>query len=324
MDPALSEDDKIANVIHQSILKLEDYIYENLSREHKTAGCTACMAFLNTETDILYLANIGDSRAFIFQGDSPIFINREHKPASDQEKTRVQTDGGYIISGRVNGCLAVTRALGDFNFKAKRSFNGKPNNRNEMNMVSPTPDITSINLKELMEDKVEGEVPCIEDEAKLIYAASDTINDTSIDDLGSDLDNQPKSLRVVPMESLKRPNSTFFAANDRVSVSPSSRSSTGSNISQGRKKNPSFTSNKKVPADPIYMIIACDGVWDVIQPIYLLKHINHFFSPSMIQKHIQHKRTLHDAIKLCSQTIVHQAYRNFSQDNITALVVKLT
>ena len=40
-----------------------------------------------------------------------------HKPSNEPEKERIQNAGGSVMIQRVNGSLAVSRALGDFEYK---------------------------------------------------------------------------------------------------------------------------------------------------------------------------------------------------------------
>ena len=46
-----------------------------------------------------------------------IFYTEDHKPFNPREKERIQNAGGSVTLQRVNGSLAVSRALGDFDFK---------------------------------------------------------------------------------------------------------------------------------------------------------------------------------------------------------------
>ena len=41
----------------------------------------------------------------------------DHKPANPPEMERIQNAGGSVLIQRVNGSLAVSRALGDFEYK---------------------------------------------------------------------------------------------------------------------------------------------------------------------------------------------------------------
>lgn len=44
-------------------------------------------------------------------------MSYDHKPQNDQEKARICAAGGFVDFGRVNGNLALSRAIGDFEFK---------------------------------------------------------------------------------------------------------------------------------------------------------------------------------------------------------------
>ncbi|KAK9499107.1 hypothetical protein O3M35_003615 [Rhynocoris fuscipes] len=47
----------------------------------------------------------------------PSFTTRDHIPILPSEKERIQNAGGIIMIERVNGSLAVSRALGDYEYK---------------------------------------------------------------------------------------------------------------------------------------------------------------------------------------------------------------
>lgn len=66
---------------------------------------------------ILYTANVGDSRIVLNRGGKPVRLSYEHKGSDENETKRIHSSGGMILGGRVNGVLAVTRALGDVYLK---------------------------------------------------------------------------------------------------------------------------------------------------------------------------------------------------------------
>ncbi len=64
--------------------------------------------------DRIWLANAGDSRAIMCRKGRAVQISRDHKSDSLDEKKRIQSLHGYITeNARVNGVLALSRALGD-------------------------------------------------------------------------------------------------------------------------------------------------------------------------------------------------------------------
>ncbi|CCW64252.1 unnamed protein product [Phytomonas sp. EM1] len=69
---------------------------------------------------MLYVACLGDARAVLYDGHTTIAMSEDHKPANPKESRRIARCGGFVRFGRVCGILAVSRALGDFEFKMQR------------------------------------------------------------------------------------------------------------------------------------------------------------------------------------------------------------
>uniref|UniRef100_A0A672QXH7 Protein phosphatase, Mg2+/Mn2+ dependent, 1Na (putative) n=1 Tax=Sinocyclocheilus grahami TaxID=75366 RepID=A0A672QXH7_SINGR len=65
----------------------------------------------------IYFINCGDSRTFLCRDGQVVFHTEDHKPINPREKERIQNAGGSVTLQRINGSLAVSRALGDFDFK---------------------------------------------------------------------------------------------------------------------------------------------------------------------------------------------------------------
>ncbi len=120
------------------------------------SGTTAVVAVLRREEVVVF--NVGDSRAYLVQqrlpsnaevaaelrlraeqaaqlaadggtdagGAAPILpagmtvtaLSSDHRTTRDDECRRIIAAGGFVVNGRVNGKLSVTRALGDFELKA--------------------------------------------------------------------------------------------------------------------------------------------------------------------------------------------------------------
>lgn len=101
-------------------LRLTHNLDPSFEQDH--SGCTAVAALL-TRNNVLYVSNAGDSRAVISTRDGKaIPLSQDHKPKQAKEATRIQNAGGFVENGRVNGSLALSRALGDFNFKANHGL----------------------------------------------------------------------------------------------------------------------------------------------------------------------------------------------------------
>ena len=75
-----------------------------------------------TPTEI-YVANAGDSRAVIGlkKGDKyeALAMSEDHKPDNEGEKKRIEEAGGFVEDNRVRGILALSRSIGDLEYKVK-------------------------------------------------------------------------------------------------------------------------------------------------------------------------------------------------------------
>lgn len=66
-----------------------------------------------TRQRVLYTANVGDARIVLARNGKALRLSYDHKGNDENEGKRVSKAGGLILNNRVNGVLAVTRALGD-------------------------------------------------------------------------------------------------------------------------------------------------------------------------------------------------------------------
>ncbi|SPO03041.1 uncharacterized protein DNG_05722 [Cephalotrichum gorgonifer] len=66
-----------------------------------------------TRSRVLYTANVGDARIILCRSGKALRLSYDHKGSDENEGRRIANAGGLILNNRVNGVLAVTRALGD-------------------------------------------------------------------------------------------------------------------------------------------------------------------------------------------------------------------
>ena len=101
---------------------------KNLAKQgalyYRDSGSTATVAFITPKQCVL--AFVGDSPAFILDPDTGKILHKIHKhePSVPSEQRRIVANGGEVTNeegdtARVNGCLAVSRAFGDFSLKFK-------------------------------------------------------------------------------------------------------------------------------------------------------------------------------------------------------------
>jgi serine/threonine protein phosphatase PrpC len=84
---------------------------------YKKAGSTASVVYI--KDTIAYFAHVGDSRALLEACGMVAFATEDHKPLRCDEKERIENAGGVISFGRVDGKLAVSRAIGDHRYDKK-------------------------------------------------------------------------------------------------------------------------------------------------------------------------------------------------------------
>ena len=82
------------------------------------AGCTA--NFVLIKDGVLYCSNTGDSRCVLSRDGEAIDMSNDHKPNQEREIQRIENAGGFVRYDRVLGSLAVSRSLGDFQYKTKK------------------------------------------------------------------------------------------------------------------------------------------------------------------------------------------------------------
>jgi len=99
-----------------------------------SAGCTSVVAVV--KDGVLYVANAGDSRAVLSRAGGAVQeMSQDHKPTNEGEKARIIAAGGFVADGRVKGSLALSRAIGDLEFKQAAGLGP------EAQMVTAMPDV---------------------------------------------------------------------------------------------------------------------------------------------------------------------------------------
>ncbi|KAI9026571.1 phosphatase 2C-like domain-containing protein [Phycomyces nitens] len=105
-----------AEAMRDAFLGIDRELSEDNSYAGDPSGCTAVTALVTPEKKII-VANAGDSRAIISVNGKSKALSYDHKPVDRLESQRIIAAGGFVEFGRVNGNLALSRAIGDFEFK---------------------------------------------------------------------------------------------------------------------------------------------------------------------------------------------------------------
>ncbi|WZH43812.1 phosphatase 2C-like domain-containing protein [Fusarium acuminatum] len=151
-----------AQGLKDGFLATDRAILNDPKYEEEVSGCTACVgliagnklyvvsspATLISHAASLFrkhyrgrrTANAGDSRGVLGIKGRAKPLSQDHKPQLENEKNRITAAGGFVDFGRVNGNLALSRAIGDFEFK--KSAELSPENQ----IVTAYPDVEQHDL----------------------------------------------------------------------------------------------------------------------------------------------------------------------------------
>ncbi|KAL4402689.1 Protein phosphatase 2C 2 [Malassezia pachydermatis] len=112
--------------LRRAFLKTDEDLRQDPVYANDTSGCTAVAALLVPEAErkgpTIYVANAGDSRSVLSVGGEAKAMSYDHKPGNPDEHSRILNAGGFVEFDRVNGNLALSRAIGDFEFKQNSSL----------------------------------------------------------------------------------------------------------------------------------------------------------------------------------------------------------
>jgi len=124
--------EQIKAALRESFLKYDKQMQTvpNIS----TSGCTATGVLVTPKH--FFMMNIGDSRSVVCRKNAFFFATEDHKPTHYSERMRIEKAGGHVSQNRVNGQLAVSRALGDFEMKRNNACD------QISQLVSPEADVT--------------------------------------------------------------------------------------------------------------------------------------------------------------------------------------
>ncbi|KAK4824970.1 hypothetical protein QYF61_021757 [Mycteria americana] len=130
--------ENVKSGIRTGFLKIDEYMrnFSDLRNGMDRSGSTAVGVMISPEH--VYFINCGDSRAVLYRNGQVCFSTQDHKPCNPREKERIQNAGGSVMIQRVNGSLAVSRALGDYDYKC---VDGKGPTEQ---LVSPEPEVCEI------------------------------------------------------------------------------------------------------------------------------------------------------------------------------------
>ncbi|XP_042898733.1 probable protein phosphatase 2C T23F11.1 [Parasteatoda tepidariorum] len=132
---------EIVEAIKSSFLEVDSDMLKDENMRDELAGTTAVIVLIKNGK--IYCGNVGDSRAVASVAGSVQQLSFDHKPSNEGETKRIVAAGGWVEFNRVNGNLALSRALGDFVFKKNEKKSA------EEQIVTAYPDVV---VKDLTQD----------------------------------------------------------------------------------------------------------------------------------------------------------------------------
>ncbi|XP_044131488.1 protein phosphatase 1F [Bufo gargarizans] len=107
-----------ARALKEAFQRTDAMFLKRARRQRLRSGTTGVCALL--EGDRLHVAWLGDSQALLVRQGNPVTLMEPHKPEREDERKRIESLGGCVTfmgCWRVNGTLAVSRAIGDIDQK---------------------------------------------------------------------------------------------------------------------------------------------------------------------------------------------------------------
>ncbi|PXF48024.1 Protein phosphatase 2C-like [Gracilariopsis chorda] len=118
------------------------------------AGSTLCAVL--RMGPLLYCANVGDSRAVVVSATRVRPLSQDHHCDAPAERARIESAGGYVLGGMLNGYISMSRSIGDDDLKAHRNITpfpqppGAPNTAKRQyaqHLLTAEPDVTCTSVE---------------------------------------------------------------------------------------------------------------------------------------------------------------------------------
>ena len=113
--PAYRDKD-YAGALSSAFVAIDKHLVSHPTYRLDRSGCTA-NAIILTPDGYIHCANAGDSRCVMCRDGAAYPLSQDHKPHLPIEFQRIQQAKHFVWNRRVDGILALSRAIGDFQFK---------------------------------------------------------------------------------------------------------------------------------------------------------------------------------------------------------------
>ncbi|MCQ2817156.1 MAG: protein phosphatase 2C domain-containing protein [archaeon] len=118
----LGNKNNVTSCIEKSFNKVNEDLLQII--EPQNDGTTASIVLIQRlkiksgNIRYIYCGNVGDSRIYLLQkSGNCLLLSKDHNCKDQSEVHRIKEKGGLVFNGRVFGCLALTRSIGDKEMK---------------------------------------------------------------------------------------------------------------------------------------------------------------------------------------------------------------
>ena len=108
-----SEEFNLIDIIKKTIVTID----KDIEKLPNVKECGSTGTIILIDNDIVYCANVGDSKCYIINDKEAIQITEDHNCKNNLEVESIKKKGVKVFNGRVFGCLCLTRTFGDTDFK---------------------------------------------------------------------------------------------------------------------------------------------------------------------------------------------------------------
>ena len=139
VDEKKDDEEAVSKKMKEGFFDIDAKLLRDSAEERGGTTVISCMV----SPDKFIWANCGDSRGLLCRKGKLEFSTIDHKPMNEQERKRIEKAGGTVMMQRVNGSLAVSRALGDFAYKSmeeKKPYEQLVSPEPEMHIMDRSPD----------------------------------------------------------------------------------------------------------------------------------------------------------------------------------------
>ncbi|XP_073011032.1 probable protein phosphatase 2C 27 isoform X1 [Typha latifolia] len=112
---------ELERVVTRSFMQTDTQFAKTSSLQSTlSSGTTALTAMIFGRS--LLVANAGDCRAVLSRLGIAVEMSKDHRPCCIRERKRIESLGGYVDDGYLNGLLGVSRALGDWHLEGMKEI----------------------------------------------------------------------------------------------------------------------------------------------------------------------------------------------------------